>query len=349
MEDVKGKTGKPIVPRNTLITGEIIDVLQAFLIDEVDVEEVDYNKTTTKMNKDGKHEDTKQVVQPVPSLQKGEFVDHYLQVVDQLKKEFKKWQAGIDVDVLTIRKNIIPLFDHFLKNPYHLLVIHKYGQKQDDFYLHAISTALISGLIAKKLDFPKSDANQVVLAAVLSNCGMAKLDPVLMKKSFYTEIEEKEIRKHPGFSYKMVQDIPSLNQGAKLAILQHEEREDGSGYPFGEKGDRIHPYAKIIACSDEYYKIFRNPKNSRTTTPFQAIEKLESECFGKIAIDVIDALKTSIAQYAVDVNVLLSNHMAGKIVFVDLNSLSQPVVRLEEDGQIISLHEQPQLKIIDVF
>ena len=35
----------------------------------------------------------------------------------------------------------------------------------------------------------------------------------------------------------MVQHIPSLKEGAKVAILQHHERLDGSGYPFGVKSE----------------------------------------------------------------------------------------------------------------
>src|SRR5690606_37653845 len=40
VNDVMGKTTEPIVPRNTIVTKKIIEVLQAFSIEEVDVEQV---------------------------------------------------------------------------------------------------------------------------------------------------------------------------------------------------------------------------------------------------------------------------------------------------------------------
>lgn len=346
--DVEGKTKEPIVPRNTVITKEIIEVLRAFLIDEVEVERVEDVKTAKREGREKRTEETQRDEQLVAMIQTDEFVTNYLQVVEQFKIEFKKWQSGKDVDVFTIRNSLIPLFEDIIEHPHHLLFIHKYGNKKDYLFHHAVATALISGMIARKLNLPKSDTNQVVLATVLSNSGMAKLEPYIVTKTSFTEAEQSEIRKHPVLSFKMVQHIPSLNHGAKLATLQHEEREDGSGFPFGEKGDRIHSYAKIIACSDEYYKIVYSPEDFGKTTPFAAIEKMEINCFGKIDIGVLEALKACMAQYAVAVDVQLSNEKAGTIVFVDPNNLAQPVVRLKENGQIISLAERTDLTIDDI-
>lgn len=345
--DVKGKTNSPLVPRNTVITREIIDVLRAFLIEEVEVEKIANTKVITEQKRMNINEP--KLEKENVTIHKEEFYYNYSKVVDEFQKEFKKWQAGIDIDIYTIRKNIIPLFEEFLAQPYHLLLLHKYGENKEYFFHHAVATALISGLIAKKLDLPRSDTNQVILAAILSNCGMAKLDVQLMRKTIYTEAEQKELRKHPGISYKMVQDIPSLNTAAKLAILQHEEREDGSGFPFGEKSDRIHLYAKIIACSDEYYKMVWEPETMQKNISLNVIEKMDHEIFGKININVLEALKACIAQYAVDMNVKLSNKNTGKVVFVDLNHPSRPVIKLENDGKIISLNEVQKLQIIDIY
>mgnify|MGYP001164604621 CR=1 FL=1 len=347
--DVKGKTNLPLVPRNTVITREIIDVLRAFLIEEVEVEKIAYTKVITEQKRTNINEPNMEKETEIVTMQKEEFYYNYSKVVEEFRKEFKKWQAGIDIDIYTIRKNIIPLFEEFLALPYHLLLIHKYGENGKYFFHQAVAIALISGLIAKKLDLPRSDTNQVILAAILSNCGMAKLDVQLMRKTVHTEAEQKELRKHPGISYKMVQDIPSLNTAAKLAILQHEEREDGSGFPFGEKSERIHLYAKIIACSDEYYKMVWDPETMQKNIPLNVIEKMDHEIFGKININVLEALKACIAQYAVDMNVRLSNKDTGKIVFVDLNHPSRPVIKLENGGEIISLNEEQKLQIIDIY
>ena len=81
---------------------------------------------------------------------------------------------------------------------------------------------------------------------------MAKLNPAILQKSKIASEDIKEIKMHPSENYKMIKDISSLTKDAKIAILQHHERLDGSGYPFKEKGAKIHHYAKIIAIADVY-------------------------------------------------------------------------------------------------
>ena len=62
-------------------------------------------------------------------------------------------------------------------------------------------------------------------------------------------------RKHPIRSYEMIKNEPTLTDHAKLAIVQHHERLDGSGFPMQLQADKIHPYAQIIAVSDRYFTL----------------------------------------------------------------------------------------------
>lgn len=349
VNDVMGKTTEPIVPRNTIVTKKIIEVLQAFSIEEVDVEQVspvdsyrkeDSLKPSERISPDSEIES--------PRME-NEFLNDYNEAVKLFKKEFKKWQAGINVEIYTIRNSIIELFEQFSKNAQQLVFLHNYGKKEEYFFHHAVATALISGAVARNMHLRKSEINQVILATILSNCGMAKLDPKLLSKEKWTDVDKKEYLKHPGMSYKMVEHIPSLSTAAKLAILQHEEREDGTGFPFGEQSKKIHPFAKIIACSDLYYQIVWNPFSFEKKTSFAAIDQLEYESFGKYDIHTVKALIECIAKYAIELDVQLSNGITGKIVYVDSNHPSRPVIKLEGSGQIISLMDHPETTIKAVF
>ena len=75
---------------------------------------------------------------------------------------------------------------------------------------------------------------------MLADCGMAKIDMTITEKAaFLTKDEFNEVKKHTVYSYQMVQDTPLLRQEMKLAIFQHHERLDGSGYPRGDKMEEI--------------------------------------------------------------------------------------------------------------
>jgi len=96
---------------------------------------------------------------------------------------------------------------------------------------------------------------KVRIAGFLHDIGKSKIDEkILNTPGSLSEEEWFEIKKHPeigakmmGFSnrYENVLDI-------KMAIYQHHERLNGSGYPLGIKGDQIILPARIIAVADSF-------------------------------------------------------------------------------------------------
>lgn len=75
---------------------------------------------------------------------------------------------------------------------------------------------------------------------------------LIVKKGSLTEDERKEMEKHVLYTYIYLSAIPwtkELKDVPKIAC-QHHEKIDGTGYPFGLKGDEIHPYGRIMAIAD---------------------------------------------------------------------------------------------------
>ncbi|HSH45149.1 MAG TPA: HD domain-containing phosphohydrolase, partial [Longimicrobiales bacterium] len=79
---------------------------------------------------------------------------------------------------------------------------------------------------------------------------MSKLGSIVFKEGKLTEYEYHEIKKHPTYSYRMLEKNALVSTKVKLAVLQHHERMDGSGYPLGIKAQQIHPYARIVMVCD---------------------------------------------------------------------------------------------------
>lgn len=47
-------------------------------------------------------------------------------------------------------------------------------------------------------------------------------------------------------------DRLDITSNIKMGVLCHHENEDGTGYPLGLTGDKIHPFAKILHVVDVY-------------------------------------------------------------------------------------------------
>jgi len=72
---------------------------------------------------------------------------------------------------------------------------------------------------------------------------------ILSKPSRLSEYEFDLIKVHPQTGYDILKDI-DFPWPVALAVLQHHERLDGSGYPHGLSGHDIIPEAKILAVAD---------------------------------------------------------------------------------------------------
>jgi putative two-component system response regulator len=57
------------------------------------------------------------------------------------------------------------------------------------------------------------------------------------------------IKIHPQISFEILKNIPFPWPCAQM-VLQHHERIDGSGYPYGIKGDEMLLESKILAVAD---------------------------------------------------------------------------------------------------
>jgi hypothetical protein len=62
---------------------------------------------------------------------------------------------------------------------------------------------------------------------------------------------------HPVTGYVLLHDMPGFPQTAAQAVLHHHERQDGSGYPHGVRGQRIQPLARVLAVADVAETVIR--------------------------------------------------------------------------------------------
>lgn len=117
---------------------------------------------------------------------------------------------------------------------------------------HSYNVAVISVRIALKLGLNKEQINIIRQAALLHDIGKIEVHPgILFKPNHLSDLEYEIIKKHAEFGYEIVKDI-EFNDKIKKIILQHHERNNGSGYPQGLKTDEILLETKIIAVADVF-------------------------------------------------------------------------------------------------
>ncbi len=113
-------------------------------------------------------------------------------------------------------------------------------------------------ILAKQLGLSTIDTGKVELAGMLHDIGMIGVsDEILYKIDALSQEEYDEIKKHITYSVKILEDIKQLKDVVEI-IKYHHEKYDGTGYPYGVKGEDIPLGSRIIAVADAFDSIISN-------------------------------------------------------------------------------------------
>ena len=81
--------------------------------------------------------------------------------------------------------------------------------------------------------------------ALLHDVGKTRIsERILNKRSKLTPLEMEIVKKHPNWGVEIMKDSAMISDDSYYAIVQHHERDDGSGYPYSLNGDDIHIFGK---------------------------------------------------------------------------------------------------------
>lgn len=215
-------------------------------------------------------------------------------------------------------------------------------------YAHSINVSLLCMMIGKWLKYDRNTIKLLVQAGMLHDIGKANVDSkILNKPDILTTEEFDEVKKHPVYGYRILEKMKEVPDSIRKGVLMHHEREDGSGYPMGIRGDKIHDFAKIIAVADIYDAMTSNRKYKEKDSPFEVFEMMENRAFGLLDPRVLNAFLKNIAAYYVGDFVKLSTGDVGEIVYINPRHISQPVVRVRDE--FIDLSEHHEIKITELI
>jgi len=342
-EDVYTSLGGLIFAKGTPVSEREKEFLEAFLVDEVSVEEND-----TAQDEHKKEETVKEKESTVVKSKPDGFPQQFEKAIVLFKGLLQRVQGGQNIPVMEVREVISPILKQVQEQPNYLLALPK-GSNVDSYaYEHSIAVGLLSYMIAKWMRVPEKDWMQVALAGTLLDVGKTKVHPrILQKPGKLTEQEFEEMKKHTVYGYQVIKASPGLSDGVALAALQHHEREDGSGYPLGLPGSKLHLYSKITAVADVYHAMSSDRIYRKAASPYMVVEQLIQDSFGKLDPTIVHTFVNGITQFSVGMAVELSNGTIGKIIFNDRNHPTRPMI--ESNGSIINLKDARQLSIVRVL
>ena len=137
---------------------------------------------------------------------------------------------------------------------------------------HPLNVAIISGLIANKLEYTPLAVDQVILAGLLHDIGKIRID--LPDSQALLTANEDEVKNHTIIGYRMIRDEFDLPEEVAKVVLEHHENNDGSGYPQGLSSDYISEYSQIVNVANYYDNLAFNRTHNMVTNNKEALRTM---------------------------------------------------------------------------
>jgi HD-GYP domain-containing protein (c-di-GMP phosphodiesterase class II) len=117
---------------------------------------------------------------------------------------------------------------------------------------HSERVRFLSLELGKHIGLDSKEIETLEHAAILHDIGKIGIESfILQKQGKLTVNEYNMIKAHPLIGEEILGPIETLNE-VRQAILQHHERVDGKGYPYGLRGDELSLKSKILSVVDTF-------------------------------------------------------------------------------------------------
>ncbi|MEG0771919.1 HD domain-containing phosphohydrolase [Clostridium sp.] len=251
-----------------------------------------------------------------------------LRMIKDLKQEFTYIKATKKINDKII-KEIIEEIIEGIDMSENALFINSLGQTDDITSLcsHCIDVAILSIKIGVNYGYNYKKVFNLGVSALLHDIG-----------KLFSQGKEHSLE-----GYNLLKKNYMFDTSSYIGVLLHHENVNGTGYPEGVKGNRIHEFAKIVSICDGYL----NAINKEGLMLHQAMEKVQAETLRKYDEDIYKCFNKSIYLYPVGLDVKLNNGKIGTVILQNRNFPVRPIIMVEVDGkrEYIDLNHKDNLTL----
>ncbi|MBN1211932.1 MAG: HD domain-containing protein [candidate division Zixibacteria bacterium] len=143
-------------------------------------------------------------------------------------------------------------------------------------YTHSVNVCTFSLALAKYIGMEDiEELNILGTGAILHDVGKTRIsEAILNKKEPLTSEEIELIQMHPQWGFEILKETDIISPASYYPIVQHHEREDGSGYPKGIGCHEIHRFSKIVAIADVFDAMTTRRVYRSAIDPYPALKEM---------------------------------------------------------------------------
>lgn len=206
----------------------------------------------------------------------------------------------------------------------------------DDASERSVRMAVLGMAVAVEMGLDGPQTLEVGLAGMLHDIGLTVMDPMYRNSiDTLSETQRWEYQKHPLVTADAIGQSMEINPNVLWSIEQVHEQYDGSGYPRGVKGPRIHAYARILNVVDSYLQLTSPTDQRAAIVPHDALGLLLHQA-GRGLFDpqVIRAFLNAESLFPLGSFVELTSGAIAKVIRRPQAGYATPIVQTDDGDRI---------------
>lgn len=253
------------------------------------------------------------------------------QSVEMIERMFEDVRLGGSIPIMDIRTEVLPAIVQSTEQLQVSSLLVSMQARDDYTYRHTIAVGALSSMIGRWLKLPENEQAILTMGAMLHDVGKMRIPEHILNKKDKLSDEEFEIMKqHTVYGYQLIQECKVLDWRSALIALQHHEREDGSGYPFGVTGEMIDPLSKIVAIADVFHAL-TSDRTYRNASPFyEILHKMYTGNLGIFDTNILLLFTRRLMDGLIGCKVELTDGRIGRVVLIPPMDPTRPLIQTDD-------------------
>lgn len=360
----KADTNVVVKSQGFIKTQATIDSLKARGIVEIEID-LDQNLNETKASPKQNPRTKNEIEQRVAARQITEkSIDEQQQDLAKADKLYtqarevhsnfvKQLQTGQHPDFDALNSITQEIIDSAFENQDALTCLIMLKESSDYLIEHALNCSILLSVFAKHKQMSQAEIEDLTLAGLLMDCGMAALPKDLLDNTeVYTEADHVLMRSHVDIGCEIAERFSDVTPMVMDVIKSHHERINGSGYPKGHTLKDITLYSQMASIVDTYDAMLTEKSYKSSSSSQEALEQLRDSA--EHDPDLVNEFIDAIGLFPVGSLVHLNSDKLAIVVKRNKKDALRPVVmsfysitgRHHTETKLINLKTHPTTRIV---
>lgn len=283
--------------------------------------------------------------QPATEFERELPISHqvYCQAKEVVHQTMNNVRMGRAIDTEQVSVVVSGMVESILRNSDALVSLSRLKSFDEYTFFHSVNTSVLGLALGRRLKLSREALHLLGTGLLLHDIGKTKIPLEILNKPGRFESHEFEIMKqHALRGVEVLSATTGFQDEIIRPALEHHERVDGTGYPYGRNRAELTQFGLISSVVDIYDAMTSDRCYHKAISPHQALQHLYGlGQDGHLDMKLVQQFIQCVGVYPVGSCVLLSTGEIGVVQQLDHDRPVSPKVILVRDANLQAMRPQP--------